>query len=170
MNGLTAAFSPFYYGGIVQKLVVLCKFGPVTIAAHPLAAAMTACLGSTRADALVPVPLHRQRYRERGFNQADFLCQLVSKDTGIPVLHALTRPIKTRRQSSLHPEARKDNVHGAFGLAAPVTGMRLLLVDDVRTTGSTARECAMVLMKAGAQSVGLLTAAVAPQHDAPKER
>ncbi len=168
MNGLVSAHAPFYYGGAVQRLIVLCKFGPVEIAANPLAAAMTDCLGTARPDALVPVPLHHERLRERGFNQAALLCDLVSLGTGVPVLHALTRIRKTRRQSSLPPEAREDNVRDAFDAVAPVTGMRLMLVDDVRTTGSTVRACAKTLMAAGAMEVRLLTAAVAPQRNLPK--
>ncbi len=165
MNGLDKAYAPYYYGGAVQRLVVQLKFGPVAIAATPLAAGMVDSLGSARADALVPVPLHKQGLRERGFNQAAMLCDQIASVTGMPVLHALIKIRVTRRQSSLPAAEREANVRDAYALSAPVNGMRLLLVDDVRTTGSTLRACAQVLREAGASSVSVLTAAVAPQHD-----
>ena len=164
MIGLAHAYAPFYYGGVVQRLVVMFKFGAVDAAARPLASAMAACLGTARPDALVPVPLHRQRQRERGINQARRLCHLVSEQTGLPIQEALVRTRKTKRQSSLEPRDRESNVRGAFAVTQPVAGMRLMLVDDVRTSGSTARACAQALREAGTAEVSLLTASVAPQH------
>lgn len=163
LPGIDRAYAPFYYGGVVQRLVVSFKFGAVNAAALPLADAMADSLGSCRPDVMTPVPLHRQRLRERGVNQAAHLCGLLSQRTGLPVLDALKRIRKTKRQSSLRPDRRERNVRDAFAVSAPVAGLHILLVDDVRTSGSTAAACAKALLGAGAASVRLLTAAVAPQ-------
>ena len=110
-------------------------------------------------DALVPVPLHRARERERGFNQADALCRRMSRGTGLPVWRALRRVRATQQQSRLTREQRHGNLRGAFVAAPrwPVGGTSLLLVDDVFTTGSTVHECARVLRAAGAARVCVLT-------------
>lgn len=111
------------------------------------------------ADALVPVPLHRRRERERGFNQAEALCHRLAKSTGLPVWRALRRARPTAQQSRLSREERRRNLSGAFVTVArrAVSGAHLLLVDDVFTTGSTVHECARVLRQAGAASVRVLT-------------
>lgn len=163
MAGIQAAYAPFHYHGIVQRLVVTLKFGMDEDAAEPLGRAMADCVRYAPVDALVPVPLHKARLRERGFNQAETLARIVEAQTGDPVLPALRRTINTRRQSSLlSPLRRERNVADAFEPIAPVDGLRLMLVDDVRTTGATARSCAAALLAAGAKEVYLLTAAVAP--------
>jgi ComF family protein len=92
------------------------------------------------ADALVPVPIHPKRKRMRGFNQAALLASRLSEETGLPMLeNALTRQIDTRSQTGLDAQSRRKNVSGAFHAASPVEGKRLLLIDDVLTTGSTVR-------------------------------
>lgn len=162
MDGIDAAHAPYHYHGIVQKLVVAMKFSSVEDAGLPLAAAMRDAAAGINADMLVPIPLHPARLRERGFNQAEALCRMMNID--IPVVAALKRPKKTRRQSQLKSTAKRTrNVENAFLAAMPVEGKRILLVDDVRTTGATARACAKALKEAGAAQVTLLTAAVAPR-------
>ncbi len=168
MTGFAGAYSPYFYHGPVQRLVVLCKFGGVDAAAEPLARAMADCVRGQTFDALVPVPLHPRRLRERGVNQAELLCRLVGKANGVPILPALTRARNTKRQSGLRPADREGNVRDAFIAAKSVKGLRLLLVDDVRTSGSTARACAKALNEAGAAEVSLLTAAVAHQKRSAK--
>lgn len=163
MAGLAAAYAPFHYHGVVQRLVTQLKFGAVEDAALPLAQAMAACVSAQGFDAAVPVPLSKARLSERGFNQALILAELVAKANGYTVRQALARRRDTRRQSSLASDAkRRANVENAFEAVLPVRGFKLLLVDDVRTTGATARACAAALLSAGAGEVHLLTAAVAP--------
>mgnify|MGYP000870032501 CR=1 FL=1 len=163
MENLTAAYAPYHYHGVVQQLVVRIKFGAADDAAIPLANAMSACVRGIPFDYLVPVPLHKNRLAERGINQAALLCDLISPKIQIPILHALKRIKDTKRQSSLLSiRKRHDNVENAFEAVVNVQGLRLLLVDDVRTTGSTARACAKKLRQAGAAEVSLLTAAIAP--------
>ncbi len=161
MQGLDSAFAAFLHKDLAQKLVVSLKFDPVEQAAAPLAREMALCITGRRFDALVPVPLHPLHQRVRGMNQSRILCDLISEETGMPVKEALVKQRKTKRQSSLSAEKRKDNIKGAFICQEDLTGMEILLVDDVRTTGSTARECAKQLQLRGAASVSLLTATVA---------
>ena len=111
------------------------------------------------ADLLAPVPLHPRRIRNRGFNQALLLAQGFP---GVPVAReALIRTRPTRPQVGLNPKERKDNVKGAFTVPDPglVKGKNVLLIDDLFTTGSTVKECARVLRKAGARQVEVLTVA-----------
>jgi ComF family protein len=111
------------------------------------------------ADLMAPVPLHPGRLKQRGFNQALLLAQAFAE------VHLerelLTRVRPTPPQTGLNPKERRDNVKGAFAVPRPdlVKGKKVLLVDDVFTTGATVRECARVLRKAGAQRVDVLTVA-----------
>jgi ComF family protein len=118
-------------------------------------------LSFTRFDGLVPVPLHPTRLREREFNQSEALAELVGKWRGLPVMNVLRRERYTTTQTQLDREERMENLHNAFALRqnASMTGLRLLLVDDVFTTGSTVNECARVLRRAGAASVCVVTVA-----------
>ncbi len=112
-------------------------------------------------DVVVPVPLHRARLASRGFNQAALLARPLSRALGVPLVAGrLSRVRPTRPQVGLDADARKDNVRGAFRLRRAVGG-RVLLVDDVRTTGATLAEAARVLREAGAE-VRTLTLARAP--------
>jgi ComF family protein len=110
------------------------------------------------AGAVVPVPLHASRRRARGFNQARDL----ARHLGLPVLRALKRTRATPSQTGLSAEERRRNVRGAFAPAwhAPgVSGLIVVLVDDVSTTGATIDACARVLLQMGAREVRAVTAA-----------
>ena len=117
----------------------------------------------SRFDCLIPVPLHSARKRERGFNQSEILAEELSKFTELPLLKTLKRIRNTKDQTKLTPEQRIENVTGAFALIDPekIKGKRVILVDDVITTGATLRECASVLKKAGAKEIIGTTIAVA---------
>ena len=164
MIGLAAAYSPYRYHGVSQQLIVRLKFQGIYQAAEPLVEGMLSCFPGRPLDILVPVPLHKSNYSKRGFNQSELLCRLLCEETGLSYQKALIKTIKTKRQSTLSHEQRHVNIKGAFSAAMPVDGLRILLVDDVRTSGSTARSCADVLLKAGAKEVSLLTAAVAATY------
>jgi ComF family protein len=110
------------------------------------------------ADCVVPVPLHRRRERTRGFNQARELARRL----GPPVLEPLVRIRHTVPQVELAADQRHENLRNAFGLrkrATNLKGMRVVLVDDVSTTGATLETCAMVLRDAGVAEAHALTAA-----------
>ena len=118
-------------------------------------------LTGRRFDFVVPVPLHSARKRERGFNQAELLALSLRRLTGLPVVNALQRTRYTTTQTQFDRNERMENLRGAFRLrrGSNVQDLRMLLVDDVLTTGSTLSECAKVLKKAGAISVHAATAA-----------
>ena len=113
-------------------------------------------------DLLVPVPLHRRRERERGYNQALLVARRLERAWGIAVsADALVRVGATAPQADLDAPARRRNVRKAFAVVRPeiIEGRHLVLVDDVLTTGATAAECARTLAGAGAAVVGVLTIA-----------
>ena len=115
------------------------------------------------ADVIVPVPLHASRERERGFNQAVVLARELARVTKLPIdEHSLVRRVHTERhRAGMDARSRRDSVEGAFEVRQPklVAGRRILLVDDVFTTGATVSECAAVLKSAGAADVYVLTIA-----------
>ncbi len=112
-------------------------------------------------DALVPVPLYHRRRRERGFNQACEIAHGLGAKRKIPVLDCLYRYRETVSQTKLDRNARWENMAGAFRMKPgfDVRALRLLLIDDVFTTGATVNACAQTLAKAGAGSLAVLTVA-----------
>lgn len=108
-----------------------------------------------RLDGIVPVPLHSDRLRERGYNQASLLATTLAQESTLTVLDkAIVRVHATRSQVGLSREERADNVMGKFRANIElVRGKSLLLVDDVFTTGATMRECAAALRNAGASRI-----------------
>ncbi|MDD8027206.1 MAG: ComF family protein [Acidobacteriota bacterium] len=154
------------YGGTVKEAILLFKFRKFRPLAKPLAAFVVSSLGDERAlweeGVFVPVPLHRKRRRERGFNQAAALAGEMGRLTGRPVeARALRRIADIPPQTTMGKAERKANVRGAFRVVHPerIRGRVVVLVDDVFTTGSTLGECARVLRRAGAADVRALTVA-----------
>lgn len=115
------------------------------------------------ADLIVPVPLHSVRKRERGYNQSEILAKKVSEETKIKFIDLLVRRKNTKTQTTLSPEERKKNVEDAFyikeDLINLVKGKKIIVVDDVMTSGATLEACANPLLKHGAEEVyGLIVA------------
>jgi len=142
------------------------KFGGVARLARPLGALLADYADPefpfSAVDLIIPVPLHPRRLRERGFNQSLLLARQVGKRRSIPLnFTALHRTRQTQPQTQLSGAERRKNVRGAFEVrqAEVVGGKRILLVDDVFTTGATVQECASVLGEAGASEVHVLTLA-----------
>lgn len=128
-----------------------------------------------RIEGVVPVPTTERRRSARGYNQAALLAKVVSETLRLPLLNALERSSAPASQTTLSPDARRENVRGAFGVisdqATRIRGMDVLLVDDVLTTGATAGEAARSLVSVGARSVRLLTFARAlPQASSLRRR
>lgn len=121
------------------------------------------------ADLLVPVALHPQRLRERGFNQATLLAQRLRRATGIPLdAHSLQRIRYTRPQVKLAAAERLANVRGAFSYEGPsLAGRAVCLIDDICTTGATLQACAAALRAAGASTVWAYTLARPCWEEAP---
>jgi ComF family protein len=148
------------YDGALRTAIHGLKYDQRRSLARPLARLMTACGAGvlSGADAVVPVPLHPSRRRQRGFNQAADLARRL----GLPMIHALRRVRATAPQADLSADARLANVAAAYDVARSPERWRdatLVLVDDVATTGATLDACAEVLLLAGAKEVRALTAA-----------
>ncbi len=162
MNGFDAAYTFGAYDGSLRELIHLFKYSAIRTLAGPLAEMMLRALPrDQRFDALVPMPLHWLKRWQRGFNQARLLAEEISRRTGIPVLDAARRRRSTASQAGLSHAERRRNVAGAFAVRrrARLEGLRLLLVDDVFTTGATASSCAAALKRAGAVQVTVLALA-----------
>jgi ComF family protein len=110
---------------------------------------------------IVAVPLHRSRKRARGYSQSDLLARELGRITGWTVDKRLVRVKATRAQVGLHGDARKENVRDAFKWEGEEAPPRVMLVDDVCTTGATLSECAFALMAAGTDHIFAATVAVA---------
>ena len=114
-------------------------------------------------ECLLPVPLHSSRLRQRGFNQAIEISRVLAKKLGLPIeSNAVVRQRSTRAQSGLTAKLRGKNIKGAFSIAGKINYRRVLIIDDVVTTGSTANELARVLKKNKVERVGVLSIARAP--------
>jgi len=121
---------------------------------------------SIKADVLIPVPLHKAKFRERGFNQAECIARGIADRTGWPVeAHAVIRNRYTQTQTKLDISERQKNMEDAFGIPKKkqhvVNGNTCIVVDDVITTGATILSCADALLSAGARSVIAASAALA---------
>jgi ComF family protein len=152
------------YDGPLRDAIHALKFGGCRAMARPLGSLVAEVVASDpriRPDAVVPVPLHRTRQRERGYNQAELLAVEVGDRLGIPVRAVLARIRETPAQVGLGRDERRANVRGAFAVRGQMAGARVLLVDDVLSTGSTAVECARALRQAGAQEVAVAAVAMA---------
>ena len=152
------------YDDVARTLVHAFKYGD-RLDLAPALGRWTARAGHellAEADAIVPVPLHWRRLWARRFNQSALLAETIARECGRPIAHeALKRVKATAQQVGLTRTQRAENIQGAFRVPATakaaVAGRRLVLVDDVLTTGATAEGCARALLRAGAANVDVLT-------------
>lgn len=160
------ARSAIIYEGVAKQLVRLYKyknrihlikiFSPIILETLNIWGPVGEC------DFIVPVPLHTRKHRQRTFNPSLLLADVIARDFNIPVAeHSLVRPVPGIKQAGLNKRERVHAVKGVFAVREDnvIRGKRILLVDDVFTTGATARECAKMLTKSGAESVYVFTLA-----------
>jgi len=160
-----SAHAAFVHTGPLARAIHRFKYEGHSELALPLARALAtassgwlASLG--RHATLVPIPLHRGRLLRRGYDQAALLTRGLARTTGLPLWPSLLRRVRaTRRQVGLTEAERTENLHGAFATRGPMPRGPVILVDDVVTTGATARAASAALREAGARWVYVLTLA-----------
>jgi ComF family protein len=157
-----AAYSFGSYDGPLQQLIHLFKYAKVESLAQPLSHFLLQALPlDVNFDLIMAMPMHWRKRWERGFNQAELLAAPLARRYGLPLATNLRRARYTKSQAGLTETARRDNLRGSFCIrrANEVAGKRILLVDDVFTTGATLRAAAAVLKAAGTAHVSALTLA-----------
>ena len=163
------AVAPFYYKDAVRSGILRLKKWDDPYAVRYFASNMTAALRrefpQLPFDAVCHIPMTKRDKRTRQYNQGELLAREISKSTGIPRWDALVKIYETTPQKRLKRWQRKGNVLGVFDVVRPVKDARILLVDDLLTSGSSLDECAKMLLICGAKSVTALTAAVTPPEE-----
>lgn len=149
-------YAPFIYQGEMRHLITSLKFGAHYKNARLLGLLLSEHLEKTaqRPDLILPVPLHRARYRQRGFNQAIEIAKTVSRQLQIPLdLTSCLRHRDTPHQTDLTAKQRRKNIKNAFIIIKPIQAQHIAILDDVMTTGSTVQELACLLKKTGVNKV-----------------
>jgi ComF family protein len=162
LNGFDAAYCFGAFEAELRELIHVFKYGRVQTLAGPLGRFLALALPRAEEfDVVVPMPLYWTRRWTRGFNQSELLAREIARRASVPVRKVVRRAKPTTPQAGLTNAKRRANVRGAFQVRRPerVAGLRILLVDDVMTTGATASSCARELKRAGAARVTLLTVA-----------
>ena len=159
-----SVIAPFYYEGGAKRAVLKLKQYPVY--ALPLAkeckSVIEMCYGSEAFDFVCCVPMHPKKQRQSGFNQSEALAREIAKQIGVPFVPALKALFETKPQHSLGNRLRAGNVRGVYDVMeeCQVKNKSVLLVDDIKTSGATLNECALMLQLNGARSVRCVVAAI----------
>jgi ComF family protein len=162
LTGFDTAYSFGSYEATLRQLIHLFKYNQVRPLARPLGALIARAIPREhRFDLIIPMPLHWKKRWSRGYNQSELLAKEVSRRWGVPVAKMVRRVKPTAPQAGLSNSKRRLNVRGAFAVrkSANLKGLRVLLIDDVLTTGATASACASVLKRAGASHVAVAAVA-----------
>ena len=148
----------------LERAVKAFKFGGVTRLGVLFGEEIASALRESdwTPDLVCPLPLHTSRRLERGYNQSAVITRTVARKLNVTHRHAAKRVRATRQQARLGGSERQQNVTGAFR-AEPLQGERVLLVDDVMTSGATLTECSLALLEAGASQIYLAVVAKAPR-------
>ncbi|NSL54493.1 ComF family protein [Uliginosibacterium sp. IMCC34675] len=149
-----ATHAPFIYSHPLREMVLALKHGQGFGLTGWMVQALAGAGRGVAADCLLPMPLHRRRLAERGFNQAMELARGLGRELGLPVrAQVLLRDVDTRQLAGLRQRERRRCVRGAFRCVADLSGLHVLVVDDVMTSGATLDEVARSLKQAGAARV-----------------
>ena len=158
--------SVFKYEGMIREKILQYKFEDKAYIYRTFAKIVLknkkVCGLLKKYDIIIPVPIHKKRKIQRGYNQTQLIASKISKDLKIKLCDdVLIKSKNTIAQSKLDKNKRKQNIKGAFKVLnfGKIQGKNVLLFDDIYTTGSTANECSKILIKAGAKMVGVLTIA-----------
>ncbi len=166
----TGHFSPFFYEEPIRTMILKLKYASNGFIAKALAPYLAAVYLKQvqphlkQTPIIIPVPLHRSRYNERGYNQSEVLAKELTTYIDLPIMtDVLIRQKKTIIQKHINQDERVNNMKGAFQIvtanADKIKNQNILLLDDVYTTGATTHECADVLQQNGAKQVIILTIA-----------
>ena len=157
-------FAPFIHHTTIRYLIINLKFNKHYPSARLLGNLMSEHLQKTaeRPDCIIPVPLHKKRYRERGYNQSIEIATIIAKRLALQLdVQSCYRLKDTTHQVGLSAEQRRENIKDAFGVHSSFNASHVAIVDDVMTTGSTLNELAQALKKAGCQRIQLWVCAKA---------
>ena len=162
LTGFDTVYTFGSYEETLRELIHLFKYGKVRPLARPLGRLLARCIPTEqRFDLIVPMPLHWRKRWSRGYNQSELLARFIARRRGVPMAKIVRRVKATAPQAGLSNSKRRLNMSGAFAIrkGTNVKGLRVLLIDDVLTTGATASACAKVLKRAGASHVAVAAVA-----------
>lgn len=167
-NYYNAVAAPYYYDGTAEKAIYNLKFNGIKSVADGLSHDMANCFSryfeNYSFEYITYVPMTEKSMKLRTFNQAQLLAEKVSDITGIPCIKILEKTVETKTQHFLKENERTGNLLGVFEIneneIEKIQNARILLIDDIKTTGSTLNECAKTLLIGGAAEVFCLTAAI----------
>lgn len=156
----------FKYGGIIREKIIKYKFKDQAYLYETFAKIITKnkkiCGFIKKYDIIIPVPIHKKRFKQRGYNQSELLARKIAKTLEIPMAKdVLIKDINNTPQSKLSKIERKNNAIGVYKTINihKIKHKRIILIDDIYTTGSTANECSKMLKQAGASEIAVLTIA-----------
>ena len=156
--------APFVYQGEMRHLITSLKYRAQTRNARLLGSLLANHLkeNAQRPELIIPVPLHKVRYRERGFNQTIEIATIISQTLNIPLdLSGCIRTENTPHQVALNAQQRQTNIKNAFTIIKPISAQHIAIIDDVMTTGATVNELANSLKSAGVSRIDIWTCAKA---------
>jgi ComF family protein len=168
-----SAYSFGAYDGVLRKLIHLFKYGKVETLAQPLGQLLVQALPlEERFEVVIAMPMHPWKKWQRGFNQSELLAEPVARRLGLKLCRNLRRSRVTKPQAGLNEAERRENLKDSFVVKRPeeVAGKRVLLVDDVFTTGATLRAAGKALKSANVRRVSALTLARVDRRLAPSAR
>lgn len=156
----------FTYGGIIREKIIKYKFKDSAYLYKTFAEIIIKnkkmCGFIKNYDIIIPVPIHKKRYKERGYNQSELLASEIAKTLNISIeKRVLIKNVNNTPQSKLSKIERKNNANGVYKIinAQKIKNKKIIIIDDIYTTGSTANECSKLLKQAGASEIAVFTIA-----------